>query len=73
MEGVRKLEMFALFLMAFRNFGDTFKVELEKLSTLYLPYQYSPIDYEMDEHAAEAAAYDAEKKIVYSVGMYYVL
>ena len=58
----------AFILTAVRD-GYTFSVQLEKLSTLYLPYDYSPTpEYELLEDAAEQLAYDVQRKIVYSVG-----
>lgn len=45
------------------------KLEFKTLSTVYLPYTYSPTpQYKLDKDAAEQMAYDANSKIIYSVG-----
>ena len=55
-------------LTAFRG-GYSFSVQLEKLSTLYLPYDYTPTpQYAVDEGAAEQLAYDTEGRLLYTAG-----
>ena len=71
MANVMMIVLFTTSFMESGTFGETFEVQLEKLSALYLPYQYAPIDYKMNKRASVAVAYDAEKQIIYSVGMYF--
>ena len=71
MANVIMIVLFTTSFMESGTFGETFEVQLEKLSALYLPYQYAPIDYKMNKRASVAVAYDAEKQIIYSVGMYF--
>ena len=49
----------------------SFNVSVEKLSTLFLPYTYSPSEiYDLGEDAAEQMVYDPPTKLLYSVGKY---
>ena len=50
-------------------------IHLEKLSTLYLPYQYvnsTPL-YHYREQSVEQSTYDPENKIVYIVGKSFII
>lgn len=50
-------------------------IHLEKLSTLYLPYQYvnSTPMYHYREQAVEQSTYDPENKILYVVGKSFII
>lgn len=49
--------------------GYTFDVTLEELSTLYLPYEYTPSpNFGLGEDASEQLTYDNDRKMLYSVG-----
>jgi len=51
----------------------TSSVTFDVLSTLYLPYAYTPQpQYALEKDAAEQMAYDAENSILYSVGKYFL-
>ena len=62
----------ALLILAAARDGYLFSVQLEKLSTLYLPYDYTPTpQYAVDEGATEQITYDAKGRLIYSVGKNY--
>ena len=49
--------------------GSEAKIQLEHLSTLYLPYSYRPSPiFRYDKDVAEQSAYDPNKKLLYTVG-----
>ena len=59
---------FVLLLITVIDVGYALNITLNKLSTIFLPYQYSPIMYGMQQNAAEQLSYDADRKILYTVG-----
>ena len=59
----------AFFIFTAVRDGYSFSVQLEKLSALYLPYDYTPTSlYALLKGAAEQLAYDAEGRLLYTVG-----
>ena len=59
----------AFFILTTIRDGYSFSVQLEKLSALYLPYDYTPTpQYALLKGATEQLAYDAEGRLIYSVG-----
>ena len=50
------------------NKGYAVNVKLEKLSAIYLPYKYTPTTYDMSETVVEQLSYDADAKLLYTVG-----
>ena len=50
------------------NTGYAVNVKLEKLSAIYLPYKYTPTTYDMSETVVEQLSYDADAKLLYTVG-----
>lgn len=62
-----------LYILCSPLFNDV--IHLEKLSTMYLPYQYvnSTPQYHYREQAVEQSTYDPENKIVYVVGKSFII
>ena len=49
--------------------GYAFDVTLEELSTLYLPFEYTPTpNFGLGVDASEQLAYDKDRRMLYSVG-----
>ena len=59
----------AFFILTAVRDGYSFSVSVEKLSTLYLPYDYTPTpQYGLFGDAAEQLAYDTEGRLLYTAG-----
>lgn len=62
------LKLFGVILVV-TDCSNSVEVSYEILSTLYLPYTYTPTPaYALGEDAAEQLAYDKEAKLIYSIG-----
>ena len=65
----------AFFILTAVRYGYSFSVQLEKLSTLYLPYDYTrPTPrYGLFGDAAQQLAYDTEGRLLYTAGKTFYL
>lgn len=62
------LKLFGVILVV-TDCANSVDVSYEILSTLYLPYTYTPTPtYALGEDAAEQLAYDKGAKLIYSIG-----